>query len=120
MAAGNSIASRLEGLSPASVEVCATPEALEAKAQEVRSSVLALRRGFAALDGEVSASGQYWQGEAAEAHRERYRLATGETEALLQTLLAYADKLNTIAGNYRAAETALQQASAALPDDVIV
>lgn len=107
-------------LSASSVFFRVTPEELNRKAGEVQALVGEMRARFASLGQKNAASRSFWQGDAAEGYREQYSALTADTEQLLAALEQYAEKLNTIAGNYIQAENAVRDAVDTLPADVIL
>lgn len=113
------IAEAINSLGAADVTFKVTPEQLGAQAEVLQSLIASLRTSFQSTDNCVQRSKFYWQGEAAEAHREQYDAATSEVEELLSTLESYVTRLNTIAGNYSQTESDLAGALSSLPEDVI-
>ena len=64
----------------------ATPEEMEAKAQAVLKEVSTMMREYEDMNRLVERTSGYWNGEAAELHRKRFREMQDETQTMFQCL----------------------------------
>lgn len=97
----------------------ASPEAMEAKAQEVRSAAAQIRQEFEELSRAVSRTAGYWNGEAAELHRKRYEDMKPRAQDMFQCLEEHAGNLQEIAALYTATQAKVTTMTQALPKDAI-
>ncbi|MBP5280934.1 MAG: WXG100 family type VII secretion target [Lachnospiraceae bacterium] len=97
-----------------------TPEVLLAKADTVLGKIRSMQTSFQELEAKVTGTANYWQGEASDAHREKYNAKKEEIELIFTQLIGDTENLRTIAAQYTTTENANVEISADLPGDVIV
>ena len=72
------------------------------------------------IEAAVNLSRGYWQGDAAEAHRQAWQEMKEETEKILTKLHEHASDLQNIARTYQEAEEGAGVQTDSLPSDVIL
>lgn len=102
------------------IRIKASPQALQDGASEVEKIARELQSRFQSVEEAVSRSEGYWQGDAAEAHRNVYREMKEDAEEILARFQEQAVDLRGIAANYLEAEQDVKNRAADLPSDVIL
>lgn len=96
------------------------PDVLKAKASSTEGKIGELKAIFDALELSVNKTKNYWNGEAAESHREYYERQKADIETLFKRLAEDVSDLNQMASVYVATEQEVKEISSELPADVIV
>lgn len=102
------------------IRIKASPQTLNAGAEEVRKTAVDIRSSFSNIEAAVNRSRGYWQGESAEAHRQVWQDMKEETERILTKLHEHAVDLQSIARTYLEAEEGAADQTDSLPSDVIL
>lgn len=102
------------------IRIKASPQVLNAGAAEVQKTTADIRSSFANIEAAVNRSRGYWQGDAAEAHRQAWQEMKEETEKILTKLHEHASDLQNIARTYQEAEEGAGVQTDSLPSDVIL
>lgn len=97
-----------------------TPEILQTKAAELNALIENNKRLFEAIEQKMNASFNYWQGEAADAYRNRYKNKKSDIEIMFRRLKEHVTDLNSIAATYTKVENINVQMAESLPQDVLV
>lgn len=101
-------------------ELKVTPQQLLEHAEKVSSDVTSINNSFDRLERIVSATGTYWNGDAAEAFRQAYVSFKDEIEEIILRITEHVADLKTMAGVYTQTEQAVQTVATSLPDEVIL
>lgn len=97
----------------------ATPEEMEAKAQAVLKEVSTMMREYEDMNRLVERTSGYWNGEAAELHRKRFREMQDETQTMFQCLKDHAKNLEQIAAVYTGTQIKVTSVASSLPTEAI-
>lgn len=92
-----------------------TPEEMQAAANELVTYVNEMSACFDTMKNTMSASANYWTGEAANAHRLLYTEQIPKTEEFIARCNEHIRDLNTMAGVYSQAETDATRTAEELP-----
>lgn len=96
------------------------PDVLRAKASSTEGKIGELKAVFDALETTVNKTKTYWNGEAAESHREFYEKQKPDIETLFKRLAEEVSDLNQMASVYSTTEQEVKEISSELPSDVII
>ncbi len=102
------------------VVIKVTTAELYAKSQSISQLLSRMQGNFQGLKVTVDKTGNYWIGEAGDAHREMYREMVPHIEEIAQRLQEHIRELQEIAGVYEETEHQVQELAESLPSDVIV
>lgn len=102
-----------------SVQIKVTPEILVNKAEDVERGISRLKNCFQNMEQRVSATRNYWIGEAGEAHREMYQAQKENIDQILRRLSEHPVDLLQISGNYGDAERKIMESAMELPKEAI-
>ncbi len=97
-----------------------TPEVLQTKAAELNALIENNKRLFEAIEQKINATSNYWQGDASDAYRNRYKSKKSDIETMFRRLKEHVTDLNAIAATYTKVENINVQMAESLPPDVIV
>lgn len=97
----------------------ATPEEMEVKAQEVLKEVSTMMREYEDMNRLVERTSGYWNGEAAELHRKRFREMQDEVQTMFQCLNDHAKNLEQIAAVYTGTQIKVTSVASSLPTTAI-
>lgn len=95
-------------------------EVLEMRANSAEQKIRAVKNRFDQIAKTVSASRNYWEGDAANAHRREYQEYQEEIEGALARFQENVDDLRRIAGIYRESEAQNADLAGDLPADVLI
>lgn len=90
------------------------------KAGEIKKQIQNIRKKWDDIQNQINNSTSYWEGEASNKHIDMLKKESEEVEAVLKRLDEYPSDLAEMAGFYLEAEKENEQASMALPVDVIM
>lgn len=96
-------------------QLTVTPEELENQASQVSSTAKELQQSFAQIRNMVNETGNYWIGQAADAHRESYWKHQDKIDEIVARYNEHVRDLQAMAGIYREAETAATNMADELP-----
>ena len=96
-------------------QLTVTPEQLQAQAGQVRTAAKNLQEKFDNMKKLVADTGNYWKGEAADAHRENYNKNQTQIEEIIARYNEHVRDLETMAGVYREAEITAKNMADELP-----
>lgn len=96
-------------------QLTVTPEELAAQAQQVRSAASELQESFSRMKNLVTETGDYWTGEAADAHRDGYYKKQTSIEEIIARYNEHVRDLEEMAGVYREAEATAASLADELP-----
>jgi len=102
------------------IRIKASPQALHSGAAQVQKTVESMRTRFSNIEEAVNRSSGYWQGDAADAHREAYQEMKGTVDEILARLIEHTGDLKAMAQTYLGAEKMAAAQAAELPSDVIL
>lgn len=95
--------------------ITVTPEELVAQADQVRNAAREMQESFNRMKDLVNETGNYWKGEAADAHREGYTKNQTSIEQIIARYQEHVRDLEAMAGVYREAEIAATNMADELP-----
>lgn len=95
-------------------------EILEMRANAAEQRIRTVRNRFENIAATVNVSRNYWEGDAADAHRREFQEYRDEIEESLMRFQENIEDLRKIAGIYRECETENQNLTEDLPGDVLV
>lgn len=101
-------------------QIKVTPDVLLAKSGQVKSKIDLMKKSMMELETCMQNTSSYWQGEAGDMYRSKYREFKDNTDEMTNRLLEHVRDLNTMAGVYEEAEKDIQTAIESLPSDIIV
>ena len=96
-----------------------TPAALKEKSNEFNQHRSEVYNLIQQMNSKVHGMNSVWQGDAATAYQTSYRGLEDDIDRLNRMIQEHVNDLNTMADIYSRAETAVENASAALPKDAI-
>lgn len=96
-------------------QLTVTPEELEAQAEQVRTAAMDLQDSFSRMRNLVFDTGNYWKGDAANAHRESYTKNQISIDEIIARYQEHVRDLEEMAGIYREAETTAKNLADELP-----
>lgn len=96
-------------------QLTVTPEQLQNQAGQVRTANKNLQDKFNRMKTLIMDTGNYWKGEAADAHRENYTKNQGKIDEIIARYDEHIRDLEAMAGVYREAETAAKNMADELP-----
>lgn len=97
-----------------------TPEQLQSKAGEIDGQISKIETAFDGISSIIDSSTNYWQGEASDSYRSKYKSEKDDIAKMLKRVKEHVTDLNNIASNYTKAEAKNKDMSNQLPADVIV
>lgn len=101
------------------IQLKVTPEQLKAKASEVSAEIKEMQSAFEELASIVSRTSVYWLGEAGDCHRRIFEGNREEVEIMIRRLKEHPADLLQMADLYEKTEEKIQEATEALPADII-
>ena len=97
----------------------AEPAAMEQKAGQISNAIGRMRNIYQEMTRIVSRTSGYWNGEAAELHRNRYKEMQPELERIFSCLESNVANLKEIAAVYTGTQSTITAMAQALPKDAI-
>ena len=104
----------------AQIRIRVTPEEVETISQEALNSIDMLKKQFDYIGEIVERSSLYWEAEGQVAYINSYRLKCGSVEDSIKRFRMHIQKLQTIAGVYKAVEKEAAEIANSLESDVII
>lgn len=95
------------------------PEQLSAKSVEIKRKTDLIRREFASLESRMEKTTSYWNGEANDTYRAKYKEFKDVTEEIIKRLEEHVRDLNMMAGVYSNTEKNIENTIENLPTDII-
>lgn len=102
-----------------SMKLKVTPDQLKGKAKEIRKEIADIEADFQKIDGYVTGTKKYWEGEASDTHIKKYNKMKEDFKTIIKRLKEHPDDLEQMAGIYTGTETTVKQMAAALPTDLL-
>lgn len=96
-----------------------SPEELKAQAANFEAEVSKIKTALNQIDGYVKGTKKYWQGDASDAHIQKYLEAVTSVGAVIKKLEKDPKDLLQITGIYESTEEENSQVAMELPSDVI-
>ncbi len=101
------------------ITVKVSTQELKNASTAVKSGLDGLKKIFGELETTVNRTKSYWEGEAADQHRNKYTEQKDKIEEALARIAEQVTDLEQMAGIYEDAERSASQLSSSLPSDVI-
>lgn len=101
------------------ITIKVAPETLVAEAEEVLNGTQRVEEFFGGIKEAVERSRSYWQGDAADMHRNTYAAYADEISAILKGFRENARSLKEMAQSYQETEREVQEMAQGLPADII-
>lgn len=96
-------------------QLTVTPEQLQTQAGQVRTAAKNLQDKFSRMKTLIADSGNYWKGEAADAHRNNYNKNQSQIEEIIARYNEHVRDLETMAGVYSQTEIEIKSMAEELP-----
>ena len=96
-------------------QLTVTPEELVNQAGQVRDAAKDLQHSFDRIKTLVNDTGNYWKGDAADAHREGYNKHQNKIDEIISRYREHVRDLEAMAGVYREAEATAVNMADELP-----
>lgn len=103
----------------AEITIRVNPEVLISKASDIERGLQAIERDLRNINTQITNSKSFWEGDASNAHQERYQRINAEIEKLMPKLTKNPSNLLQMAGIYRSAERDSQAVAQSLPSNPI-
>lgn len=101
------------------MQIKAAPKRMQLKAEEIRVRAVRIQADLSDMTRAIDRTQSYWNGEAADLHREQYREMKPRAEQMLSMLQEHTKDLRDIAALYTGAETNVSRTTQTLPKDAI-
>ena len=100
-------------------QLTVTPEELTNQAGQVSSAAKDLQQSFSRIKTLVNETGNYWRGDAADAHREGYHKNQSKIDEIIERYNEHVRDLEAMAGIYREAEITAANMADELPASIL-
>jgi WXG100 family type VII secretion target len=97
-----------------------TPEVMRIKAADFAKKLSQMQQSFDGMESKMNDTGTYWVGDAHDTFADKYQGYKPEIEEIINRLKEHVTDLNTMAGVYEEAESAVKNIIEDLPADVII
>ena len=95
------------------------PSVLQNKAQDITGQIDRVEKALQNISDQINSSRNYWEGDASDTHRKKFKELQGDTRKVIRELRAHPRNLLTMAGLYSKTENQVQAEANSLPTDVI-
>ena len=96
-----------------------TPEILQTQAQTTTNNITKMKAEFDKIETIITRTGNYWIGEAGDAHRKVYTDEKADIQEMLARLSEHPTDLEQIANTYLQVESEVKELAQELPGDII-
>lgn len=103
----------------ASVNLKVTPDQLKKKSGEIQKEIVAIENDFTKIDGYITGTKKYWEGEASGVHIKGYNKMKDDLNTIIKRLKEHPKDLEVMAGVYEETENTIKTIASALPTDVL-